>query len=187
MADVESAKGKLAEVLAERAPKYWDLMKNWYKRKISKDDFDTKAKSLLGEEGVILHNQFLFAILLKCQRGCEGSIPVQLDRDPPLRESAEKTMKLDVVAPAPVVPRRTVPYGALDDYSYLEVTPAMMHGVRELDRILLCSQELVLPDVATLHTRMLLQVWENGLEGVEEESARLMLLAVEVSYAIFVG
>ena len=183
MADVESAKGKLIEVLAERAPKYWDLMKNWYKRRISKDDFDTKAKLLLGEEGIILHNQFLFAILLKCQRGCDGSVPGLPERDPPLQESTEKKRKLDTVMP--MVPRKTVPYGALDDYNYLEVAPAMLHGVKELDKILLCSQELMLPDLATLHTRMLLQAWENGVEGVEEDSARLLLLAVEVSHHLY--
>ena len=37
--------------------------------KITKEDFDAKAKGLLGESNVHLHNEFLFAILVKCQTG----------------------------------------------------------------------------------------------------------------------
>lgn len=41
----------------------------------------------------------------------------------------------------------------------------------------------MLPDLATLHTRMLLGAWEAGLEGVSEEAAQLLMLAIEVSRA----
>ena len=36
---------------------------------ITKESFDSKAKTLLGESNVHLHNEFLFAILVKCQTG----------------------------------------------------------------------------------------------------------------------
>ena len=36
---------------------------------ITKEGFDSKAKTLLGESNVHLHNEFLFAILVKCQTG----------------------------------------------------------------------------------------------------------------------
>ena len=51
---------------------------------------------------------------------------------------------------------------------------------RDLDTLLLCSHELLLPDRPTLHTRMLLLAWEAGLDGVSEEAADLLLLALEV-------
>ena len=38
---------------------------------IAKEDFDSKAKVLLGEDNVHLHNEFLFAILVKCQTGLQ--------------------------------------------------------------------------------------------------------------------
>ena len=43
-----------------------------------------------------------------------------------------------------------------------------------------CREECLLPDVATLHARMLLGAWEVGLEDVSEEAARLLCVAVEV-------
>ena len=52
-----------------------DVCSNWRPLyvllQISKDDFDSKAKALLGEGNVSLHNEFLFAILVKCQTGLQ--------------------------------------------------------------------------------------------------------------------
>ena len=72
-----------------------------------------------------------------------------------------------------------LPYGALDTLQYHTAPDVQIVG-RDLDSILLCSHELMLPDQATLHTRMLLGAWEAGLEGVSEEAAQLLMLAVEV-------
>ena len=54
-------------------------------------------------------------------------------------------------------------------------------GGGDLDTLLLCSHELLLPDRPTLHTRMLLGAWEAGLDAVSEEAADLLVLALEVS------
>ena len=43
-----------------------------------------------------------------------------------------------------------------------------------------CREESLLPDVGTLHARMLLGAWEVGLEDVSDEAARLLCVAVEV-------
>ena len=51
---------------------------------------------------------------------------------------------------------------------------------RDLDSLLLCSHELLLPNLSTLHARMLLGAWEAGLEGVSEEAARLLMFTLEV-------
>ena len=51
---------------------------------------------------------------------------------------------------------------------------------KDLDSILLCSHELVLPGISTLHARMLLGAWMAGLEDVSEESARQLLHALKV-------
>ena len=47
--------------------------------------------------------------------------------------------------------------------------------------IKLCSYEMALPDTATLHGRLYLGAWEAGLETVADETAPLLLHAVEVS------
>lgn len=38
---------------------------------IAKEEFDAKALGLLGDDNVHLHNEFLFAILVKCQTGLQ--------------------------------------------------------------------------------------------------------------------
>lgn len=43
-----------------------------------------------------------------------------------------------------------------------------------------CREESLLPDVGTLHARMLLGAWEVGLEDVSEDAARLLCVAVQV-------
>lgn len=45
---------------------------SWFQ--ITKDEFDSKAKYLMGENNIQLHNDFLFAMLVKCQT---GSLPPQ--------------------------------------------------------------------------------------------------------------
>lgn len=52
----------------------------------------------------------------------------------------------------------------------------------DLDTLMLCSHELLLPDRPTLHTRMLLGAWEAGLDAVSEDAADLLLLALEVRH-----
>lgn len=65
---------------------------------ISKDDFDTKARSLLGEGNLHLHNEFLFAILVKCQTGAlPGKFPI----------NAHQFAFLFKAHPNPVAPRCT--------------------------------------------------------------------------------
>ena len=71
-----------------------------------------------------------------------------------------------------------VPYGALNVMQYNTPPNVQLIG-RDLDTIMLCSHEL-LPDLPTLHTRMLLGAWEAGLDAVSEESAQLLMLALQV-------
>lgn len=42
-------------------------MNDWLGRKISRDDFDLKARCLFTAENVHIHNNFLFAIMEKCR------------------------------------------------------------------------------------------------------------------------
>ena len=44
----------------------------------------------------------------------------------------------------------------------------------------LCTVEMALPDVATLHGRLYLGAWEQGLSSVADDSSLLLSRAVEV-------
>lgn len=85
--------------------------------------------------------------------------------------------------PKPIKPKirlaTELPYGALDTLQYHTPPPVQIFG-KDLDSMLLCSHELMLPDVSTLHARMLLGAWEADLDGVSEESAQLLLFTLKV-------
>ncbi|XP_064395788.1 transcriptional adapter 1-like isoform X2 [Halichondria panicea] len=183
MADLLSAKSHLVDALRDRKQRYWDLMKSWYRRKITKEDFDAKAQGLLGENNVHLHNEFLFAILVKCQTGVapqETYVPMTQSVSPaeslsPIQPPAIKKPK--ILKPK-VLMATELPYGALDPLHYF--TPPTVKIFKDLDSILLCSHELVLPDVSTLHARMLLGAWEADLEDVSEDCAHVLLHSLKV-------
>ena len=79
-----------------------------------------------------------------------------------------------------ISPPSEIPYGVLDTLQY-HTPPKVQITERDLDSIMLCAHDLMLPDFPTLHTRMLLGAWEAGLDGVSEEAAKLLMLSLQVS------
>ncbi|KAG0712932.1 Transcriptional adapter 1 [Chionoecetes opilio] len=65
---LNTARKRLEEALGpEKKAKYFYYMKQWFRMRLSKDDFDTKARDLLALNTVHLHNDFLLGIFSKCQ------------------------------------------------------------------------------------------------------------------------
>jgi len=65
--ELSSTRRKLFDLLGDNQAQYLEHLKSWFKKKSSKEDFDSAARKLLSSESVHLHNQFLLAILNKCQ------------------------------------------------------------------------------------------------------------------------
>jgi len=64
-----------------------------------------------------------------------------------------------------------------------------LFGLGEDQDVKLCTQNLVLPDVATLYGRLFLGALDAELDSISDESAHLLVAAVEVlkfSVALFV-
>ncbi len=179
--ELERVKTMLCDALRDKAPQYWDLLKSWYKQKITKDEFDKKAKDLLGETGIQLHNDFLFSILIKCHTLSHNDVTVQSSvltkGTSNIQHGSERGTKRAKLDPTPS--RNITPFGVFNESRYQQPPQATMCG-KDLDRILLCSHELLLPDLPTLHTRMLLLAWECGLDGATEDTALYMSRALEV-------
>lgn len=184
MVDLERKKTLLCTALKDKTPQYWDLMKSWYKQKITKEEFDKKAKLLLGDAGIQLHNDFLFSILIKCH-----TVSSQNSGNPYLPPSAgigggqgiERVTKRPKIDSVPS--KDTTPFGVFNEAKYSQSPSAMVSG-KDLDRILMCSHELLLPDLSTFHTRILLLAWECGLHGASEDTAQYMSKAIEVRISI---
>ncbi|XP_064415952.1 transcriptional adapter 1 isoform X2 [Latimeria chalumnae] len=67
ISELEAAKKNLSEALGENVKQYWANLKLWFKQKISKEEFDLEARRLLTQDNVHSHNDFLLAILTRCQ------------------------------------------------------------------------------------------------------------------------
>lgn len=59
---------RLVEALGgDKKHKYFHQMKQWFRMRVTKEEFDKSARDLLALDSVHLHNEFLLAILSKCQ------------------------------------------------------------------------------------------------------------------------
>ena len=65
--ELNSARRKLCAVLGDRQKDYFAHMKSWFRKRTSKEEFDVEARKLITPENGHLHNEFLLAILNKCQ------------------------------------------------------------------------------------------------------------------------
>lgn len=178
MADMKEARAQLLEVLGDLAPKYWTTMKLWYKQKITKDDFDVQVKQLLGEVNIRLHNQFLFAILSKCQQmsvtsGLPSKTPSQLSASHGLPSKSTETTRKHVKPMKVNFEQRFRPYNSLNDAESVGKV-----DLTEDSEISLCSYEMTLPDVQAMNGRLFLAAWDAGLESVEDKGANTAKLVI---------
>ena len=65
--ELTSARRKLCAALGEKQKEYFAHMKSWFRKRISKEEFDVEARKLIPAENSHLHNEFFLAILNKCQ------------------------------------------------------------------------------------------------------------------------
>lgn len=65
--ELTSARRKLCAALGEKQKEYFSHMKSWFRKRISKEEFDIEARKLIPTENSHLHNEFFLAILNKCQ------------------------------------------------------------------------------------------------------------------------
>lgn len=176
MSDVETARKKLLEALGEYAERYWSNMKLWYKQKISKDTFDTEAFELLGLGKITYHNQFMLSILARCQ--AVAATPA-ITPSKPLQKSSTKSVHIRKPRVKPRVKQPSSDAHRFHPYDQMDSVPQLIAKGDDHD-IRLCSQELVLPDIATLHGRLFLGAWDVGLDSITDETAPLMSQALEV-------
>ena len=66
--ELNCARRKLSGALGETGSLfYFQHLKSWFRKETSKEEFDSEARKLLSIESIHLHNEFLLAILNKCQ------------------------------------------------------------------------------------------------------------------------
>ena len=162
--ELTSARRKLCAALGEKQKDYFAHMKSWFRKRISKEDFDIEARKLITSEDGHLHNEFLLAILNKCQTlaSFQPSISMAnkaISSEQPQTQSspgpgrilskAEPAAKLACVDPSTIlIPRRyegdeRLKIGCYNRQKYKSKNPTFDHrfqpetfnGVQDLDEI----------------------------------------------------
>lgn len=182
MAELQEAREQLLEVLGDLSSKYWTTLSLWYKKKLSKEEFDIQIKQLLGESNINIHNRFLFALLAKCQEMCLNPAAPSKSVSHPCtasiashrnREQLRRHVRPDKVN----FEQRFRPYNPLEGTE--NVDKVVLTDDSEIN---LCSYEFTLPDVQAMNGRLFLAAWDVGLESVEDTSsnaAKLVISAVK--------
>ena len=181
-AELKQAKANLVEALGDNMTGYLSIMKQWYRQKIDKDKFDNEALSLLTENNVHLHNEFLVVIFTKCQTAnflhdsnvAKGNAAANSKPTPQtgkVVKKAKTTKKKKAVFRA-TFENRFVPADPMQ-YLPVEVSKPVAN-----DRVEFCTKATCLPDAEMLHGRVLVTTWEWGLEGASDAAIPVVLHAV---------
>ncbi|XP_061746089.1 transcriptional adapter 1 [Nerophis ophidion] len=174
--ELEIAKKNLTDAIGENVKHYWANLKLWFKHKISKEEFDIEARRLLAQENVHVHNDFLLAILTRCQiivstpegagqlqwQGGSASKPGK----PKGKKKCSSRQKFD---------HRFQPQNPLS--AAQPFSPREAAG--EDEELRLSAHTLLLPTRGQLEARMMVTAFELGLDNITEDSITAMTCAVE--------
>ncbi|CAH1786180.1 unnamed protein product [Owenia fusiformis] len=168
------AKKKLLEVLKDDWKLYINNLQSWFKQKLSREDFDAKARRILPPECTHLHNQFLLAILTRCQTFSTTLSPRDLNHHSSKSQSSKRQRLKKKHSTRSNFQQRFVPQNPLNQAPH--IVPRQPDEEPTLNY---CTKDHTLPDIAMIHGRMIVSAWDYGLEDVENDAVHMVLCAVE--------
>ncbi|XP_033732728.1 transcriptional adapter 1-like [Pecten maximus] len=176
--DLNAAKKNLQESLGDHMKIYLQNLKSWFKQKISKEDFDLEARRLLSDDAVHLHNEFLLAIIARCQTLTSSLVPKESSL---LGKSASDQSKQSK-PPRQKFRKRPPSSRSTFQQRFVPANPvahAPEVNFKGAEDIVFAARELSLPDITMVHGRMLVCAWESGLEDVSDMAVRLVMQSIE--------
>ncbi|CAG9135316.1 unnamed protein product [Plutella xylostella] len=164
------ARRKLNEALGDKATKYLNQMKLWFRMKLTKEEFDAEARSLLTADQVHYHNEFLLALLNKVEGLAETSMSIAQEKANSHSRNSRRHKRTS---------RGTSEKSNFESADLLEyLAPNSPPGAGS-DVVKYAVQEIFLPDHALVVGRFMLAAWELGLEGADDEAADLIVVSVQ--------
>lgn len=176
VSELEAAKKSLSEALGENVKQYWANLKLWFKQKISKEEFDLEARRLLTQDNVHSHNDFLLAILTRCQilvSAPEGAGSLPWPGGSATKPGKPKGKK-KISSVRQKFDHRFQPQNPLSGAQQF-----VAKDPQEEDDLKLCSHTMMLPTRGQLEGRMIVTAYEHGLDNVTEDAVTAVVYAVE--------
>ncbi|KAF9809922.1 hypothetical protein SFRURICE_002152 [Spodoptera frugiperda] len=163
------ARRKLNDVLGEKSTKYFNHMKQWFRMKLTKEEFDAEARKLLSTDQVHYHNEFLLALLNKVEGLAEASISIAQEKASSHNRNSRRHKRSS----------RTSEKSNFEPVDLLEYLPPNSPPGAGSDGVKYAAQEIFLPDHALVVGRFMLAAWETGLEGADDDAADVIVVAVQ--------
>lgn len=187
--DLNAARKSLTDELGNSSTVYFQNLASWFKKKTSKEDFDLEARRLLKTDSVHLHNEFLLAIIAKCQsisssmgtsreaalQSAGSASPSKLHRSTS-SNSGSKLKRKHPTSHRANMQQRFVPVNPMD-YAPKITSRAVEEGTGLLGFVV---RDMLLPDAALIHGRALVCAWEMGLQDVHDTVVKIIIHALEI-------
>uniref|UniRef100_U5EZP9 Putative transcriptional adaptor 1-2 n=1 Tax=Corethrella appendiculata TaxID=1370023 RepID=U5EZP9_9DIPT len=206
---VLSAKQALAYALGDKFQKYLVNMKMWFRKKYSKEEFDSECRKLFTPDQMHLHNKFLLAILNKidvalppttiseynmsgnqCTSNNDNSYSssdygnnsygkVNSGTGDFVGGSSGSSSKKRKRNSRSNTDCATFKPAEVQDYIPTEINYDNLINQNNMPTIRYAAQELFLPDLGLVMGRLMVAAWEVGLINIEESAAELIANSVQ--------
>ena len=206
--ELNSARRKLCGVLGDKQRDYFNHMKSWFRKRTTKEEFDIEARKLLSPEHGYLHNEFLLAILNKCQTlasfqpspstvGVAVGVAISSGLNAAKVSPTHSPQKADLDDRLKVGALKYRNKSNRTTFDHLFQPVSLAKTAPDLDEQQLLHQDILdadiiinygtnerdgmLPDPSLIQGRLLVAAWEEGLEGghTDPEVINLICLAAE--------
>lgn len=187
-------KEALAMALGDNWERYRANMKNWFRNRWTKEEFDCESRKIMTPDKLHLHNQFLLALLNKIDAFAAPETIATLQPTCPTGSrsgsgagsSSSRKRKRSSRTFAD-----RINFELCDVLEFVKednmqvIRPPTLAGDQGLQQQQLptqryCAQELFLPDAGFIMGRFLIGAWEIGLISVEDSVADYVAMAVQV-------
>lgn len=188
------AKEALVLGLGDNWERYRGNMKNWFRNRWTKEEFDSESRKILTPDKLHLHNQFLLALLNKIDAFTPPEQVLSLQPNTVGRSggssgagsSRKRKRSSRTFADRINFELCDVLEFVKEDNMQLIRPPTLtgdtqgLQQQQQLPTQRYCAQELFLPDAGFIMGRFLIGAWEIGLISVDDNVAEYVAMAVQV-------
>ncbi|XP_067940960.1 transcriptional adapter 1-like [Watersipora subatra] len=173
---LNEARQKVQAVLNDQMKVYLSLMGAWFRGKMTKEEFDSQARSLFTDNSVRVHNEFLLAMLNRVQATSSSPVMQEVSRPSTLPIQAQQKPKLPKKKPFVKAnfSQRFQPGNQLK-----QVRPMTSPPPATAKPVFVSSSHGLLPDPGMIEGRLFVTAWELELEHVQSQIYALISFATE--------
>ena len=176
--ELNVARKTLVASLGDNAKVYFEKMKLWFQMKTTKEEFDTEARSIMTEDQLHLHNEFLLCLFNKV-RGLAVSTPPRITKVNSVQSNTQNSKEKKLPLKRKYRSDKSN-FEPADVYAEVLSQASSPVGDEPIGANRSSAQELVLPDRTFVLARLMLAAWENNMDGAEDNTAHIIIAATHI-------